>query len=131
MESLNLDTEEEKHVAMARSFEVQGGVQASEKKLLSDGTTTETDLRKKVTIVQPNKLESDIGQLLLKFEDDYYIGTGTIFRQLDGRVYVITCAHNLVHWYPGGNYLLKACGGYFFPGRTNDRIPCRYNIVTV
>ena len=71
--------------------------------------------RRKIYDTNEVTLYSRIGQLRMIYEDikEAYVGTATVFydNPNSGRVYAVTCAHNLVHYDPTEDtvHSLKYC----------------------
>eukprot|EP01084_Bolivina_argentea_P226513 382621_1 len=87
-----------------------------------------------ITVKRNNKhidmIQKCIGQITISYEGDdrYRYGTGTVYKHLDGKYYlVITCAHNLVYYDDETNGKEKAKQIFFLPNGIQDentRLKC-------
>eukprot|EP01084_Bolivina_argentea_P155931 271717_1 len=81
------------------------GVKKRNKQSDSNKENTKNEIKEKLISIERNEEPDDIqrciGQVVISWDgsdDDYYYGTGTVYKQLEGKKYylIITCAHNLV-----------------------------------
>eukprot|EP01084_Bolivina_argentea_P072350 131369_1 len=79
---------------------------------------------------ETDKIRKCIGQITISYDgtDNYYYGTGTVYKQLEKRYYlVITCAHNLVRYDDIKNEKVYARKLFFLPNgiqEQNNRMVC-------
>eukprot|EP01084_Bolivina_argentea_P294022 505808_1 len=94
----------------------------------SDKSNPKDEIMKKLTPVtiseETDKIQKCIGQVKISYDgtDTYYHGTGTIYKQLNSKYYLmITCAHNLVDFNERNNKKEYAKNIFYLPNGVQDQ----------
>eukprot|EP01084_Bolivina_argentea_P003474 6525_1 len=100
------------------------GMKKRDKQNDSNKENAKNEIEKNLISIKRNEESDDIqkciGQVVISYDgsdDDYYYGTGTMYKQLGGKKYylIITCAHNLVKLDDKKNELKSAAKLFYLP----------------